>query len=115
MKTYILKIYLLLYNSLINKTCLKFMMQYLIVESVGLTSAWLSDFHTNDLSAIRREHGRDTAACLREGLCLWLQSGKATWRVLVDTVANSSGGNDLTLALEIARKHEGMIGMPILS
>lgn len=65
----------------------------------------------DDLSAIRREHGGDTAACLREGLCLWLQSEKATWRALVDTMANSSGGNDLTLALEITRKHGG--GMPI--
>ena len=62
----------------------------------------------DDLSAIRMEYGGDTAVCLREGLCLWLQGEGATWRALVDAVANTSGGNNLALALEIARKHEGM-------
>ena len=64
------------------------------------------------LSAIAKEHGGDTSACLREGLTLWLHGdydtarhGPPTWRKLVDAVANSSGGNDLTLALEIAQNH----------
>ena len=54
--------------------------------------------------------------CLREGLTLWLQGdydtakhGPPTWRKLVDAVANSSGGNDLTLALEIAQAHKSML------
>ena len=67
----------------------------------------------DDLSAIKRENSGDTTACLREGLFLWLQGERATWRMLVDAVANSSGGNDLTLALEIAKKHEGMFGRPL--
>ena len=62
----------------------------------------------DDLSTIRREHGGNTAACLCEGLILWLQGEGATWRVLIDAVANTSGGNDLTLALKIAKNHEGM-------
>ena len=68
----------------------------------------------SDLSAIRSsENGGDTAVYLREGLCLWLRGGKATWRMLVDAVANSTGGNDLTLALDIAKKHEGMFRWPL--
>ena len=62
----------------------------------------------NDLSAIRRDYGGDTGVCLREGICIWLQGGEATWRILVDAVANSCGGKDAKLAIEIARKHEGM-------
>ena len=46
--------------------------------------------------------------CLREGLCLWLRGKGATWRILVDAVANTSGGNNLALALELAEKHKGM-------
>ena len=66
----------------------------------------------DDLSAIN-EQSNDPGACLREGLTRWLKGDnnteKASWRILVDAVANSSGGNDLTLAMAIAEEHKGMI------
>ena len=64
----------------------------------------------DDLSAIKREH-RDIATCLLRGISLWLQRvhsyGPPTWRVLVDAIANSSGGDNHVLALELADKHQG--------
>ena len=67
----------------------------------------------DDLSAIKKEQSDDS---LREGLTRWLRGdydtkkyGRPTWRSLVDAVANSSGGDDHTLALDIAEKHKGKL------
>ena len=70
----------------------------------------------DDLSAIRKEQFGDTDACLQDGLTCWLKEGydiekhgPPTWRRLVDAVANSAGGDDHTLALDIAKKHESKL------
>ena len=76
----------------------------LLVEHVGLISACLQVLAHGDLSAIRKEHGGDTATCLLEGLCLLFQGERTTWRALADAVANTNGGNDLPLAK--ARVHK---------
>ena len=75
----------------------------------------------NDLSAINREQSGDTEACLRKGLSCWLQGdydvgkhGPPSWRMLVDAVANSTGGNDHKLALDIAELHEGNLNVIII-
>ena len=67
-----------------------------------------------DLSAVEEKRHGDVVACLRDGLSLWLQGcynkvkyGPPTWRMLVDAVANSAGGDDHSLALEIAKEHRG--------
>ena len=66
----------------------------------------------DDLSAIK-EQSDDPGACLREGLTRFLKGGnnteKASWRILVDAVTDSSGGNDLALAMAIAEEHKGII------
>ena len=66
------------------------------------------------LSAIGTKHTSDISTCLREGLTHWLQRdydtkkhGPPTWRMLVDAVYNSCGGDDQALALDIAEKHKG--------
>jgi len=48
-------------------------------------------------------------------LTIWLKwdynytkHGKASWRKLVEVVAQSSGGGNLNLAMKIARKYEGI-------
>ena len=68
----------------------------------------------DDLSAVEEKRHGNVVACLRDGLSLWLQGcynkvkyGPPTWRMLVDAVANSAGGDDHSLALEIAEKHRG--------
>ena len=74
-----------------------------------------------DLSAVEEKRHGDVVACLRDGLSLWLQGcydkvkyGPPTWRMLVDAVANSAGGDDHSLALEIAKEHRGKERMSIL-
>lgn len=66
------------------------------------------------LDTIKKNHPGDIEECLFEGLQQWLQRnyntekhGPPTWRKLVEAVDNSSGGHNHTLALEIAKKHEG--------
>ena len=68
----------------------------------------------DELAAIDLNHHGDPSACLRQGLTHWLQGhydvkkyGPPTWRLLVDAVANSAGGDDYALAWEIKRCHEG--------
>ena len=73
---------------------------------------------------IRNEtQGVDGKRCLRMVLKKWLQKsynfekyGRPTWRMLVEAVGNSSGGDDGALAEAMARKHTGMCmqGMQIL-
>ena len=67
----------------------------------------------DDLSAIEQKRSDGPDACLRDGLKSWLKEdydterhGPPTWRNLVDAVANSSGGDDHALALDIAEKHK---------
>ena len=67
-----------------------------------------------DLSAIDEKRHGDPDACLQDGLSLWLQGhyntdtyGPPSWRMLVDAVANSAGGDEHALAVEIAEKHKG--------
>ena len=69
----------------------------------------------NDLSAIE-EQSDDPGVCLRKGLNCWLKEaydtkehGQPTWRGLVDALANSSGGDDHCVAMDIAKEHRGMI------
>ena len=65
---------------------------------------------------IRNEtQGVDCKRCLRMVLRKWLQKsynykkyGSPTWRMLVEAVGNSSGGDDGALANAMARKHTGM-------
>ena len=62
-----------------------------------------------DLSAIDLGPG-ETDTKLRKGLGIWLKGiysyGQPTWSVLVNAVANSSGGNNQELALKIADQHK---------
>ena len=74
----------------------------------------------DDLSAIKKEQASDIDACLCKGLSLWLKGGydmekygPPTWRVLVDAVANSSGGNNYALALKIADQYSSDKGKPL--
>ena len=67
----------------------------------------------DDLSAIKKEQSDDSDDCLLEGLTRWLKGGydtekhgPPTWRRLVDAVANSAGGDDHALALDIAEEHK---------
>ena len=68
-----------------------------------------------DLSAIRKDQFGVTDDCLQEGLTCWLKGydtekyGPPTWRRLVDAVANSAGGDDHALALDIAGKHKSKL------
>ena len=70
----------------------------------------------DDLSAIEQKRCDDPGACLREGLTRWLKEGyntekhgPPTWRRLVDAVANSAGGDDHSLALDIAKEHKSKL------
>ena len=70
----------------------------------------------DDLSAIWKEQSGDADACLQEGLTCWLKEGYDTdkhhppsWRWLVDAVANSAGGDNHALALDIAENHKGKL------
>ena len=70
----------------------------------------------DDLSAIEQKRSDDPDACLCEGLSRWLKGGNntekhgpPTWRRLVDAVANSAGGDDHALALDIAVKYKGKL------
>ena len=69
---------------------------------------------SSNLSTIDEKRRGDPDTCLQDGLSLWLQGhynadthGPPTWRMLVDAVANSAGGDDHTLAVEIAKNHKG--------
>ena len=65
---------------------------------------------------IRKEtQGDDCNCCLRMVLRKWLQKsynyvkyGPPSWRMLVEAVGDSAGGNNCTLAEAMAKKHTGM-------
>ena len=65
---------------------------------------------------IRKEtQGDDCTRCLRMVLRKWLQKsynfgkyGCPTWKMLVEAVGDSAGGNNYALAETIAKKHTGM-------
>ena len=59
--------------------------------------------------------GYTPMGCMREMLITWLRRnynverfGEPTWAKLVEAVRHSAGGGNSSLAMEIARKHQGI-------
>ena len=89
-------------------------------EVVGLAGSW-SDMclalrlRPSDQNAIEAAHSGNPHKCLRAVVVKWLQKGynyqrfgSPTWRMLVEAVGDPAGGNNVTLAESIAKKHPGM-------
>ena len=69
-------------------------------------------------STIKAEHSTNTRSCLQAVLLVWLtrrynveKHGLPSWRTLVKAVADRIGGADISLALDIAKKHPGTMYM----
>ena len=68
----------------------------------------------SDESAINAMYPSNPSDCLRAVVTKWLQKaydyhvhGPPTWRMLVEAVADPAGGDNVALAEEIARNHQG--------
>ena len=89
-------------------------------EVVGLAGSWsdmclVLGLLPSDQSAIGAAHPGNPHKCLQAVLVKWLQKGynyqkcgSPTWRMLVEAVGDPAGGNNVTLAEIIAKKHLGM-------
>ena len=89
-------------------------------EVVGLAGNWSNmclvlGLLPSDQRAIEAAHPRNPHMCLQAVVVKWLQKsynyqrfGSPTWRMLVEAVGDPVGGNNVTLAETIAKKHPGM-------
>ena len=89
-------------------------------EVVDLAGSWSSICQAlrllpSDQSAIEAAHPGNPHKCLQAVVVKWLQKsynyqkfGSPTWRMLVEAVGDPAGGNNVTLAETIAKKHPGM-------
>ena len=89
-------------------------------EVVSLAGSWsdvclVLGLLPSDQSAIEAAHLGNPHKCLRAVVVKWLQKsynyqkfGSPTWRMLVEAVGDPAGGNNVTLAETIAKKHSGM-------
>ena len=66
------------------------------------------------LETIQNDNAGNSRACLSAMLTCWLQRnynmerfGEPTWRAVVKVVADSAGGDNHALALNIAEQHPG--------
>ena len=69
----------------------------------------------SDQNAIEAAHPGNPHKCLQAIVVKWLRKvydyqkfGYPTWRMLVEAVGDPAGGNNVTLAETIAKKHPGM-------
>ena len=69
----------------------------------------------SDRSEISNAYHEKSEECLQAVLVKWLKKGynyqkfgSPTWRMLVEAVADPTGGNDSALAKFLAQKHLGM-------
>ena len=88
----------------------------IIRELTDVTAKWrnigiILGIPDSRLGAIKGDSQPD---CLREMLSTWLrknynvkQFGEPTWVKLVEAVNHSAGGEDSSLAMQIARNHKG--------
>ena len=89
-------------------------------EVLGLSGNWSRvclalGLLPSDRSAIEVAHPGHPHDCLLAVVEKWLQKGynyqrfgSPTWRMLVKAVGDIAGGNNVTLAEAIAKKHPGM-------
>ena len=89
-------------------------------EVVSLTGNWsdmclVLGLLPSDQSAIEAAHPGNPHNCLKAVVVKWLQKvynyqkfGSPTWRMLVEAVGDPAGGNNVTLAETIAKKHPGV-------
>ena len=89
-------------------------------EVVDLAGNWSSmclalRLRPSDQSAIEAAHPGNPHKCLQTVVVKWLQKGynyqrfgSPTWRMLVEAVGDPAGGDNVTLAETIAKKHPGM-------
>ena len=70
----------------------------------------------SDLHTIDSMHPTNPRECLQAVLEKWLQKGydhqrygPPTWKMLVRAVAEPAGGDNITLAEQIARNHQGIL------
>lgn len=89
-------------------------------EVTGISGRW-SDMclalrlPPSDRSEISNAYYEKSEECLQAVLVKWLKKGynyqkfgSPTWRMLVEAVADPTGGNDSALAKFLAQKHLGM-------
>ena len=89
-------------------------------EVVGLAGNWSNmclvlGLLPSDQRAIEAAHPGHPHDCLLAVVVKWLQKsynykrfGSPTWRMLVEAVGDPAGGNNVTLAETIAKKHPGV-------
>ena len=89
-------------------------------EVVGLAGNWAHvclalRLLPSDQRAIDVAHPGNPRDCLLAVVVKWLQKsynyqrfGSPTWRMLVEAVGDIAGGNNVTLAETIAKKHPGI-------
>ena len=89
-------------------------------EVVDLAGSWSNmclvlGLRPSDRKAIDTAHPGNPCNCLQEVVEKWLQKsynyqrfGSPTWRMLVEAVGDPAGGDNVTLAETIAKKHPGM-------
>ena len=75
--------------------------------------------HRQQLDSIHDSLSENPQDALSSVLLAWLQQkynvkrfGQPTWRMLVEAVDSPAGGNDHTLAKEIASSHSGQYSIP---
>ena len=90
-------------------------------EVIGLAGRWQNMCCALRLmpsveDSIASKYQGNPENCLRAVLTKWLQKGYnyqkhglPTWRMLVKAVAHPAGGNNVALAEEIARNHQGIL------
>ena len=90
-------------------------------EVIGLAGRWQGmcfalRLMPSDESAINTMYPGNPNDCLRAVLTKWLQKGydyqkhgPPTWGMLVKAVADPAGGDNIALAEEIARNHQGIV------
>ena len=92
------------------------------MELIPVTAKWLSigialRLRTSLLEAIRAGNFGEPSACLNSIVVEWLKRnynverfGEPTWQWLVEIVSDPTGGANMALARDIARRHkaEGM-------
>ena len=89
-------------------------------DVIGLAGRWSGmclalGLLPSDQSTIAATHPGNPHDCLQAVVVQWLQKGynylrygPPTWRMLVEAVGDSAGGNNSTLAESLAKKHPGM-------
>ena len=78
-------------------------------RSIGIALRLKFEF----LQSINREYSGDPCACLSRIVSKWLMRnynvkrfGEPTWQWLVEAVGDPTGGANMTLARDIARRHK---------